>query len=248
MRTASHPAIIAIGTATLLAAAACGTPDRGSDSALVSGGVADSSSTVARLTSGKKPPGKLKNMPEAAVDEWKTYVNALAWSPFVDRTVERGCMDAPNAHSKECNLEITAVDGAILVGPDDYEARAAGRVVARIRNIGAKEEAVYGVKPGETVYIQVMRKNDQKLVGRMVTIDGAIRVGAKKAAEYPFSRCDHASSDTLQYESVAKMQFCSEMAPEDSGSVRPKALGPLAGHNRPAWITCAQGCCVVEEP
>jgi hypothetical protein len=248
MRIASHPVIIAIGTATLLAAAACGTPDTGSDSALVAGGVADSARTVAGLTSGKKPPGKLDKMPEAAVDEWKTYVNALAWSPFVDRTDERGCMDAPNVHSKDCNLEITAVDGAILVGPDDYDDKDAGRVLARIRNVGTKEEAVYGVKPGETVYIQVMRKNDKKIVGRIVTIDAEIRVGAKKATEYPFSRCGHASSDTLQHESVAKMAFCSEMAPRDTGSVRTKALGPLVGHNRPAWITCAQGCCVVEEP
>ena len=248
MRTASRSVLAVIGTATLLAAAACGSPDTGSDSAVASGGVADSSRAVARLTSAKKPPGKLKNMPEAAVDEWKTYVNALTWSTFVDRTDERGCMDAPNVHSKECNLEITAVDGAILVGPDDYEDKNAGRVLARIRNVGTKEEAVYGVKPGETVYIQVMRKSDRKLVGRMVTIDGEIRVGAKKVAEHPFSRCDHASSDTLQYESVAKMRFCTEMAPRDSGSARTKALGPLAGHNRPAWITCAQGCCVVEEP
>lgn len=238
MSSLHRPASGALCALSILLALACNGGDSGADSATPP-------STTARLaetgaTPARKGPKKLKMLPEDGAAEWQAYIADLDWSTHSETSGERGCWDAPNTHSPDCILTITAVDGAILVGPEDYEAT--GRVIARILNKGPKTEALFGIPGNTTAYLHVMQRNDKKIVGRVVSADGRVLASASGVREHRFRRCDHGSSDTLQLASVARFAEC--------GDIRPEFLvtkgGPRTEHNRPAWLTCAQGCCVVE--
>lgn len=164
-------------------------------------------------------------------------------------TIWVGCdtIDRDAVGGGTTRVEICAADDARLVGPGN--AGAAGRPVARMRNLGTVNEARWNLRR-DRIYIIAAYSSAAGGTYKIWSEGGgpAIKTGVYHA-------CGHGGESPPT--SSATFGECGEVG-SSSAAGKTRASGPAAdehprrGHvllspaNGPAWISCTDGCCTTD--
>jgi hypothetical protein len=108
---------------------------------------------------------KLRKRPQDDPAEWVRFRDDLFIWRRTATAAERGCEDAPETHSSECQLEIWPVEGGSRL--DTLALDTVGVIVARIKNIGTKKEAAFGIDPQQKVYWRIYRRVERDGAGNV---------------------------------------------------------------------------------
>lgn len=203
---------------------------------------ADSSAPTAKALVGESAPPEMPQSYRTISDSgFDAYVAALQWLGTADRTGARICKG--NAHSDRCRLEIVGARGVKAVDPRTLGAN--GVIVARIRNLGSEDESYLGVPAGATRYWVMLRDSTGRAAA--VILDPARRDAGRLLR---VAVCDSTRDPGHVHEAASRAAFrccgnCPAAPPSAGGA---KALVSAATtETAPPWMTCALGCCYVEE-
>ena len=166
-------------------------------------------------------------------------VAAVAWTGC--DTVARAAVGGGTT-----DVEICAAPSARLYGPNNPPS-GSGAPVARMRNLGTRVEARWGLQPNGTYPIW--------LYSGTVGASYDIRGNGVNVTGYYFG-CKHKPATT----SRADFGTCADNPAAMSarlGSGAPSASGPADGEDKaghtlmdratgPAWISCTEGCCTTD--
>lgn len=170
--------------------------------------------------------------------EIESAIAAISWTGCA--TVARAAVPAGST----TNVEICASPGAREWGPRKAPP-GNGSPVARMRNIGAHQEARWGLKPNNTYSIWlhsgITGETMYTIIGSGVNVTG------------PYHGCGHAPADS----SRANFGTCAENPHPLAGGARsrgPSSSGELdKGEHTlldrgtgPAWVSCTEGCCTTD--
>lgn len=212
----------------------------GADSA--AGAAADSSAPAAKALVGETPPPEMpqsyRTIPDSAFD---AYVAGLQWLGTVDRTGARICKG--NVRSDKCRLEIVGARG--VKGIDPRTLGPNGVIVARIRNLGAEDESYLGVPAGATRYWVMLRDSTGR--ASAVILDPARRDAGRLLR---VATCDSTKDPKHVHEAASRAAFrccgnCPAVPPAPGAPMT--LMSQAVTETAPPWMTCALGCCYVEE-
>jgi hypothetical protein len=239
-------AVLAIAL-TVIAACTRDAKDKsaGADSTAVS---ADSTATTARALVSETPPPEMpqpyRTISDSAFD---AYLAQVRWLGAVERTGARICKG--NVHSDKCRLDIDGVQGVKALDPRTLGAN--GVIVARIRNLGTADESYLGIPAGATRYFVMLR--DSTARASAVLLDPAHRDAGRLLR---VANCDTTKDPKHVHEAKSRAAFrcCGNCpaAPPSKGGVQalvstPDTATAATMLTAPPWVTCALGCCYVEE-
>ncbi|HUR91855.1 MAG TPA: hypothetical protein VMY38_04200 [Gemmatimonadaceae bacterium] len=169
--------------------------------------------------------------------EIESALAAISWTGCA--TVARAAVPAGTT----TDVEICASPGAREYGPRKAPP-GLGAPVARMRNVGTRDEARWGLKPNNTYSIWL----SSGFAGTQYTIIGS---GVNKTGTY--FGCGHsaAASSRANFGTCADNPYPLVGAGRTSGPSS-SAEGDKPGHTLldratgPAWISCTEGCCTTD--
>ena len=208
---------------------------------------ADSSAAAARSLVGEAPPPEMPQSYRTISDSaFAAYVAKVRWLGAPARTGARLCTG--NVQSEKCRLDIDGVRGVKALDPRTIGSN--GVIVARIRNLGTEDEAFIGVPAGATRYFVMLR--DSTGGAAAVILDPAHRDAGRLRR---VASCDRTKDPGHVHEATSRAAFrcCGNcpVAPPQKGGVQTFMSSDTATAattlTAPPWVTCALGCCYVEE-
>lgn len=236
----------AFASITLAVIAACtrGTKDGGADSTAAA--AADSSAPAGKALAAELPPPEMPQSYRTISDSaFDAYLASVRWLGAIERTGARICTG--NVHSDKCRLDIEGVRGVKAVDPRRLGGN--GVIVARIRNLGTADETFLGVPAGATRYFMMLR--DSTGQASAVILDPAHRDAGRLLR---LANCDTTRDPKHVHEAASRAAFrcCGNCPPAPpSAGERPALMSTdsTAGTSltAPPWVTCALGCCYVED-
>ena len=242
--------------ASLALLVACSKPESPSASTSAGTGTASATSTsdtsvrvaptAANVTTPQRvliPPGRM-NAPHT--DSAAVLRYAATLDTVQEWAVESGdhhCGSTPDGPT--CPLTMTPVSGAVLVSMHHFKDH--GRIIAVLKNAGTQTETMFNLPQGETGLLHVQRTGGAYIArvismrtGKVIPPSSETTL-VRRGNGYSFVDCKH-QSDEPPSRTLVAFSGC----PNAPHSLTP---GPLSGtHTKPAWISCAQGCCALEGP
>jgi hypothetical protein len=190
-------------------------------------------------------PGTLtKAVGEYTGDEFYALTHKLEWGGGVER--ERKCTGDPQCEGATPKLTIVRIDA--VGGQDSISATNLpknGVVSVRALNRGEFTEARYGFKTNKALeYYMITLPGDEK-AGRWQIAELDTTAGARKitlTGNGTFTPCNH----PFRPKPVNRANFYTCQDSHTSDSVQKTGLLLFAAPTDPAWISCAQGCCILD--
>ncbi|MHB0948242.1 MAG: hypothetical protein ACYC3Q_10815 [Gemmatimonadaceae bacterium] len=227
---------------TAIAACSRGAKDRSAGTDSSAAVAADSSARAAKALVGETPPPEMPQSYRTISDSgFDAYVASLQWLGTVDRTGARICKG--NVHSEQCRLEIVGARGVKAIDPRRLGPN--GVIVARIHNLGGEEESSLGVPAGAIRYWVMLRDSTGR--ASAVILDPARREAGRLLR---VATCDSTKDPKHLHEAASRAAFrcCGHCPAAPSVPGGATALVPTATtETAPPWMTCALGCCYVED-
>lgn len=175
-------------------------------------------------------------MPPAAIE---SALAAISWTGCA--TVAR----AADTIGTTTNVEICAAPNAREYGPSKAPP-GLGAPVARMRNIGTRREARWGLKPNNTYSIWL--HSGGTTGGTMYTIIGS---GVNVTGTYHGCKHDPAGSSRANFGNCADNPYplagsARSRGPSSSGEEGKSEHTLLNRATGPAWVSCTEGCCTTD--
>lgn len=202
--------------------------------------------TPLAAAAGALPGALTKPIDQYSGDELYSFTHALRFGGGVERP--RKCKGDPacqGAGARKTKVRVDAVDDQDSLGVTAVPVN--GVVAIRAINTGKDEEARYGFKADKKLeyYLIVLPGTGGAGRWRLEQLDTT--AGARRhspVAAGAFEGCNHPWPPTPPA-IRADFRTCADATPP-ADSVRRLELRLQALDDLPMWITCLQGCCVVE--
>ncbi|HEY0995192.1 MAG TPA: hypothetical protein VGD77_04330 [Gemmatimonadaceae bacterium] len=238
-------AVLAIALAAI---AACARDAKEKAARADSMAAADSSAAATKALVGQPAPPEMPQSYRTISDSaFDAYLAKVRWLGAVERTGARICKG--NVHSDKCRLDIDGVQGVKALDPRTMGRN--GTIVARIRNLGTEDESYLGIPAGATRYFVMLRDSTGR--ASAVILDPAHRDGGRLLR---VANCDSTKDAKHVHEAASRAAFrccgnCPAAPPQKGGMQALMSTDTTAAATMltaPPWVTCALGCCYVEDP
>lgn len=235
---------VAIGIVIL--AAACGRKDSRprADSSTAPVALAPASAATSSARTGGAPamPGALaKPIDSYTGDEFFAFTTHLTYAGSHER--DRACKNSSGCGgpkpTKKTKVQVSAVATQDSLGESNVPEF--GVLYARAINLGAEEEARYGLRADKKLryYVIVQRDTAGRMRWRLEELDASAPRRHTQVASGTFHPCGH------PWKPGARADFKTCEAPERGDTVVTMGLALQSWDDAPIWIGCESGCCTL---